>query len=459
MNRIIKTALILSIGFSACQQATPKFEAQALPTFKILEAIEVDSVVADFPVGFQFLSTRDWQFIAYFNKHRALTVASRRTNEKKWTYQVLPSKVGWDSHNRIAMALDRDQCLHLSGNMHNDPLVYFKTKKPLDITSFERVLPMVAIQDELRCTYPNFIKNGNGELIYTYRKGGSGNGINFTNVYDEDTKSFQRLTDQPLFDGRGLMSAYASGPRLGPDSLFHVIWFWRDTPSCETNHDLSYAQSPDLVNWETASGQKINLPISPDDTSTVVDPVPPGGGVINGGAQLFFNDLGEPFIAYMKYDAAGKSQIFLATLSGGAWSTKQISNWDYRWAFSGPGSIDFHIRLKKGYFNSDGQVIIPYFHIKKGDGELVVHGTNLVTLADRSVSLAKNIDYPAELLDPSSKIDSVSVRWLTVNKPSKNHKEYYALRWETMGKRRFYQAPSSPIKPSVMTLYLLQKKE
>lgn len=457
MHQLIITSLFLALGLSCCQSPAPQQVKTTNTSIEILESIEVDSVVADFPVGFQFLTTGDWQFIAYFNKNRSLTVASRKVADKKWTYQILPSKVGWDSHNRIAMAIDQADCLHLSGNMHNDTLVYFKTEKPLDIKSFQRVLPMVSLADELRCTYPNFVKNGKGELIFSYRKGGSGNGINLTNLYREDTKSFQRLTNQPLFDGLGLMSAYASGPRLGPDSLFHVIWFWRDTPSCETNHDLSYARSPDLVNWETANGQRIELPIHPKNDLPTVDPVPPGGGAINGGAKLFFNSENQPLIAYMKYDSLGYSQIFLASNANGQWRSKQISDWNYRWAFSGPGSIDFEIKLKNGLNNKDGSIAIPYFHIKKGNGELVVDGNSLVPLEDRVTAQAESIIYPAELLIPTAEIDSGAIRWLRAKTSNKNDTKYYALRWETMGKRRFYEPPSNPVKPSVMKLYLLQK--
>lgn len=463
MNPLQKTthlflASLLLILVTRCQ--APSTEEDVIPTedFKIIETIEVDSVVADFPVGFRFLNTADRQFIAYYNKDRTLTVAARKTAESAWVYQVLPSKVGWDSHNRIVMDIDRQNCLHISGNMHNDTLVYFKTQKPFDINTFQRVLPMVALQDELRCTYPSFIKNGKDQLIFSYRKGGSGNGINLTNSYDEATQSFQRLTDQPLFDGLGQMSAYASGPHLGPDSLFHVIWFWRDTPACETNHDLSYARSPDLVNWETANGQKIKLPIHPNIKKTTVDPVPPGGGVINGGARLFFDNNKQPLIAYMKYDTAGKSQIYLAKPSNGGWQSKQISDWDYRWNFSGPGSIDFDIRIKRAFMDSNGKITVAYDHIKNGTGELIVNGETFLLLEDRTVAKSERLEYPADLLLLQSGMDSAQVRWLKANTQDGNPKTFYALRWETMGKRRFYKPPSQPVQPSALKLYLLERE-
>ena len=333
------------MSISSCSNTTGTEEEIDLNPIKVLEVTVVDSVVADFPVAFKLLTTIDWKFIAYYNKHRELTVASKEKSQSNWNYKTLPTKVGWDSHNRITMALDRENCIHVTGNMHNDSLTYFKTERPNDISTFRRVFPMVTLDDELRCTYPTFIKNSNRELIYTYRKGGSGNGINISNIYDEESKSFRRLTDKPLFDGLGEMSAYASGPMLGSDNFFHIIWLWRDTPGCETNHDLSYAKSEDLINWKTANGSQFELPITPTLSQFTVDPVPAKGGAINGVDVLFFGSQGQPLIAYMKYDEEAKSQIYLAGLEDNKWVSKQVSYWDYRWNFSGPGSISSEIRI------------------------------------------------------------------------------------------------------------------
>lgn len=68
---------------------------------EILESIEIDSVPADFPVSFSSLSHNNWQFVAYYNKNRNLTVASRKVSDDQWNYKILPTKVGWDTHNQI----------------------------------------------------------------------------------------------------------------------------------------------------------------------------------------------------------------------------------------------------------------------------------------------------------------------------------------------------------------------
>ena len=146
----------------------------------------------------------------------------------------------------------------LEGGPHCVPLVYFRTAKPWDATTFERIEAMTG-ENEQRCTYPQFMRGADGRLVFHYRDGGSGNGNEIYNVYDPETKAWRRLLDRPLTDGQGKMNAYMSGPTRGPDGLFHLCWVWRDTPDCRTNHDPSYARSRDLMRWETVDGAPIEL--------------------------------------------------------------------------------------------------------------------------------------------------------------------------------------------------------
>lgn len=421
----------------------------------ILDQIVVDSVVADFPVDFSFVSQDEWQFVGYYNKDRALTIASRKVDDEKWEYQVLPTKVGWDSHNRIEMAFDRKNHLHVSGNMHNDSMTYFKMEKAYDVKSIKRVFPLVAVEDELKSTYPSFLKGPENELVYSYRKGGSGNGITILNVYDEATNSFHRLLDTPLFDGLNEMSSYFSGPMLGPDGAYHLTWVWRDTPRAETNHDISYAVSEDLVHWETLDGTKMQLPITPRNHEFVVDPVPAGGGAINGGLRLFFDEAQRPLIVFMKYDEAGMSQLYIAKAVDGLWQIKKISDWDYRWNFSGPGSLGSDIRITKAKVLHD-TITIDYWHIKRGDGSLYVHLNNLNLLNDKQIIKNEKSIYPTELMHAAN--DSLQVHWLQSNSNSDEAGDY-VLRWETMGKRRFYKPREVPVLPSVLTMYKIKKEE
>ncbi|WP_020529051.1 BNR repeat-containing protein [Flexithrix dorotheae] len=427
--------------------------------YKAKEIVDIDSVPADFPVSFSFISDGDWQIVAYYNKDRSLTVATRKLSEDKWKRKSLPTKVGWDSHNRIVMALDRDNCIHVAANMHNDSMTYFITKKPYDISSFAKIFPLVSVSDELKSTYPTFIKTAENQLVFTYRKGGSGNGITITNIYQESTKSFKRLTNNPLFDGLNQMSAYASGPRLDPDGNFHVAWLWRNTPHCETNHHLSYARSKDLINWETVAGETFELPITPNSKQFTVDPAPPGGGLINGAYRLFFDKNGNPLIVYMKYDEEGNNQLFIAKTENGKWITKQITHWDYRWAFSGPGSITFEIRLKKAEIDHNNRIKVEYWHINRGNGEILVNQDPFNVVEDKKVNEVQKAEYPEELLMPQRSEPGMTVHWLKPSLKDKNDDLFYVLRWETEGKKRFYKQPETVVPPSVLRLYTFSREK
>ena len=324
----------------------------------ILEHQHVASVTADFPVAFSAQFSEGRLYVAYYNPDRHLTIGCRLT-DGSWEHEALPTQVGWDSHCSIVMAIDREGCIHVSGNMHCVPLVYFLSKQPHDIHSFEQVRTQVSVERETRCTYPRLIVGPDDAIIFSYRDGGSGKGSTIVNRYDASSRTFTRLSDQPLFDGLSEMSAYQSGPTRGPDGRYHLVWVWRNTPHCETNHDLSYAVSEDMVHWSSRDGQAYELPITPRADQFIVDPIPPGGGTINGGSALGFDPDHNPVLAYHKYDDDGKTQAFIARWESG-WVTTQISAWSHRWDFNGPGSIENEVQIGRPNYATDGEIVVPY---------------------------------------------------------------------------------------------------
>ena len=270
--------------------------------------IVVAPVLSDFPVEFCLLTHGDKQFVAYYAPDHQMMVASRNINEDKWLFQPLPSKIGWDGHNSIAMKVDSDNQIHLSGNMHVAPLMYLRTTKPLDITSFEEINYMVG-KDEMKATYPAFMNGPDNAFIYHYRDGGSGDGNEIFNVYDVKTQTWSRLLDKPLTDGKGLRNAYMSGPSLGPDNYYHLVWVWRDSYHCETNNHLSYARSRNLKDWESVDGKRVELPITIEQEELWVDPIPVKAGLINGGAQAGFDNENRLLITYHKFDKNGNNLV------------------------------------------------------------------------------------------------------------------------------------------------------
>ncbi len=103
-----------------------------------IQQIQVERVWAGHPVGFCLLTHAPFQFVAYYDAERRMSVAQRRLDSTNWTITRLPSKLGWDSHNYVTMAVDREGILHLAGNMHCVPLVYFRSEKPMDAASLKR---------------------------------------------------------------------------------------------------------------------------------------------------------------------------------------------------------------------------------------------------------------------------------------------------------------------------------
>ena len=401
------------------------------------------------PVSFSFLTQGGRQFVAYYDADRRITVASRPLGSADWTTvhpegrwlekaQRNSNVTGWDSHNYLALAADRDGCLHLSGNMHVDELVYYRTTRPLDITSFERLDRMTG-ERENTCTYPVFFRNAAGDLFFRYRDGSSGNGSDLYNTYDSATRTWHRLLDTPLLDGEGKRNAYALDPTPGPDGRFHLVWMWRDTPDCSTNNHLSYARSRDLLHWEDHLGRPIALPVTLA-RGDVVDAAKPHEGLINMTFALGFDEHQQPVVVYHRYDAAGHSQLFAARPDGEGWRTRALTDWNFKWAFSGGGSIEGEVLLTPPQTAPDGVLTVPFTTRAAGSGRVQFRAADLTPLPAPAVAApAGPADPLAALLTPHTPGMEVNLRL------SRQDDVCYVLRWETLPRNR--DRPRATIPP------------
>lgn len=395
---------------------------------------DVAPVWAGHPVAFSLLTNDQTQYVAFYDADRRMTVAQRTLDSAEWTFQVLPERVGWDSHNYLTMALDAEGHLHVSGNMHNHPLVYFRTEEAGDVTSLQRHDAMTGEQ-EGRVTYPRFLRDADDRLIYYYRDGGSGDGQWVFNVYDEASQQWSRLLEQPLLarvgrGGEGTLNAYPRPPTLGPDGFFHLVWCWRDTPDAATNHDVSYARSRDLVHWETSDGTPLELPIT-IDTAEVIDPVPAGGGMINSNLALGFDPEGRPVVSYHKFDEDGHTQLINARLEEGEWVRHQASDWSYRWEFGGGGSLGKEIGVGPVRVLEDGRIVQNVSHAREPSGTWRLDPETL-ELVER-VRLENPV--PPELRRPASDFEGMRVKWAGDSGTPPSGRAY-RLRWETLGPNR-----------------------
>ncbi|WP_245953159.1 BNR repeat-containing protein [Alteromonas aestuariivivens] len=373
----------------SCSASTPAQESPQPNA--LIKSIALDNVWSGHRVKPYLLTRGKHQFVAYFDANRQMTVAHRE-GANPWRYYKVDSWLGWDSHNYVTLEVDKEGYIHLIGNMHADPLEYFRSSEPYQVRSLQRVEVMVDKSVEKRMTYPIFLLNKNNDLIVKYRDGGSGNGNEIYNIYDTSTQTWRRLHTNQFLDGQGLMSGYFEGPVLGPDGNFHLIWVWRNTPSADSNHSLSYATSPDLVSWFDSNGNTLELPLTLDKVE-IVDPVPPKGGMINGNVKIGFDQQQRPVISYHKYDEDGDTEIFVARKEGKGWKTSQLSEWDgFRWEFGGHGSLGrFPVRPSAPVVLDDKNLGVT---VRKDDSilQFVVDSETLATVRVENTSL-----YPAEI--------------------------------------------------------------
>ncbi len=446
--RVLFPAAAIAACFLALVASTT--DGAPAAAYRVVDTIEIDTVPSWFPVGFSLLTHGTQQYVAYYDDEHRMMVAWRNLDEREWDKVELPSKIRWDSHNYVTMAVDAAGHLHLSGNMHGVPLIYFRTRAPGDPATFER-LPMVG-KDEKRCTYPVFFRDAQDNLSFMFRSGGSGNGRRFINRYDVATASWTRLLGGPLFEGEGKRNAYPLGPIRGPDGRFHVVWVWRDTPDCATNHHLSYARSRDLEHWEAADGTAAQLPMTLGQTALCVDPIPPGGGIINGCERLVFDSHQRPIISYHKSDAHGHMQIYVTRFEDGQWQRHPVTDWDKSIVFGGGGAMPFiGIRTSGLQSIENGMFYISYRHRDFGSGQIVLDEETLQPVA-RRVTIPREI--PGELSKRTIAFEGIHVKLAHDQGEEVDANTKYVLRWETLGAH--HDRPRQPPLPSASPLRLIK---
>lgn len=423
-------------------------------------ALDIAPIFSAYPVPYALLTDpkTSTQYVAYYNADRQLTLASRPLAAREWKQYTLPdaapgqppTKTAWDSHNSLALALDSTGQLHLSGNYHAAPLLYYRTTSPGDITSLAPLNKMLGTR-EASATYPRFLAGPNHELVFAYRDGRSGQGDDLYNLYHPENQTWTRLLDQPLLDGQKKSNAYSVGPTSGPDGNYHLTWVWRNSPDCSSNHDLSYARSKDLVHWENAAGKPLTLPITltPD---TIVDPVPPKGGIINNNTLIGFDPQHRPVLAYHKNTAEG-TELFLARFDPAAnqWQTVQQSHWNYTWNFSGQGTVIFDIRLHPPETLSDGRFVVSATHAKFG---LVGFTVDPATLQPTGPYTPPPL-LPDDLMKPESPFPGMTVNTAPDAGQSPDPKVHYLLRWETLPENRDQPRKGDLPPPTMLRLYEL----
>jgi hypothetical protein len=276
-----------------------------------------------------------WQYIAYYNKDGHVVLGKRKLDEAKWQLKTTHLKGNVDdAHNVISIMVDGDGYLHMAWSHHNNPLNYAKGKSAGSLEMNDEI-PMTGKQEN-KITYPEFYRMPNGDLLFFYRDGESGNGSLVINRYDLKTKTWEQLHTN-LIDGEGQRNAYWQAC-VDTKGTIHLSWVWRETPDVASNHDLCYASSKDGgLTWQKSTGEIYKLPITASNAEYAFH-IPQKSELINQ-TSMFADDEGHPYIAtYWREENSTVPQYHLVYKTNNNWQKEVINFRKIPFSLSGGGT-------------------------------------------------------------------------------------------------------------------------
>ncbi|MDR0765953.1 MAG: BNR repeat-containing protein [Odoribacteraceae bacterium] len=277
----------------------------------------------------------DTQYIAYYTPSGVVALGKRHVKEKTWTIRETPyrGRVS-DAHNVISIMVDGAGYLHAAWDHHGNALRYARGVAPGSLELGEE-RPMTG-ENERNVTYPEFFRLPDGNLVFMYRDGASGNGNLVMNRYDAGSGRWTRLHSN-LIDGEGRRNAYWQAC-VDARGVIHLSWVWRETWDVATNHDLCYARSRDGgVTWENSRGEAYALPVRAG-TAEYACRVPVNSELINQTSMCADAD-GMPRIATYWRDAGSDVPLFrVAWLDGGTWRVNTLETRSTPFSLKGGGT-------------------------------------------------------------------------------------------------------------------------
>jgi hypothetical protein len=280
-------------------------------------------------------SFNNTQYIAYYDSAQRLVVGKRTIGSAKWTLQTTQySGKATDAHNTISIITDGEGYLHVSWDHHNNELRYARSVQPGSLQLTDK-MPMTG-HKENKVTYPEFYRLPNGNLLFLYRDGGSGNGNLMLNHYETKTKKWTQVQDGWI-NGEGQRNAYWQ-MTIDKAGTLHISWVWRESPDVASNHDMGYARSKDGGRtWEKSTGEKYALPITAASAEYACR-IPQNSELINS-TSMSADDAGHPYIAtYWRDSASTIPQYRLVYHNGQQWIAQQISSRSTPFSLSGAGT-------------------------------------------------------------------------------------------------------------------------
>lgn len=323
------------------------------------------------------VSHQNQQYTAFYDSTGYVVLAKRPLYTQQW--QVVKTNFRGnvrDAHNTISLIVDGQGYLHLSWDHHNNALHYSRSVKPGSLELTDQ-MPMTG-KGENKVSYPEFHRQPNGNILFMYRDGGSGNGNLVINRYEVKKKQWERLHDV-LIDGEGQRNAYWQAT-VAENGTIHVSWVWRESPDVASNHDLCYARSNDGgKTWVKSTGEKYQLPITAH-TAEYALKIPQKSDLINQ-TSMYADAEGRPYIAtYWRPEGTTVPQYHVVYHDGRQWQSRQVSDRQTPFSLSGGGTKKIPISRPQVVVNSKGgkkAVYVVFRDIERNDYVSLAQCTDL----------------------------------------------------------------------------------
>ena len=343
-----------------------------------------------------------FQFVSYFDADGYVTFARRWISSSEWEIIRTDFKCNCtDAHNGISIALDGNGYIHLAYDQHGNRLTYRKSLKPYSI-EFGELQYMVNSDEEQFVTYPEFYRKSNGNLIFVYRNGQSGNGDCVMNEYDLSTQKWTR-TQSKLLDGEGQRNAYWQICMDKKDNIY-VSWVWRENRYVESNHDMCYAVSMNSgMDWFNSADGVYNTPINIGKAEIAWN-IPQNSDLINQ-TSMTTDIAGNPYIAtYWRSKDSNIPQYRILYNDGISWRQSQVSDRETPFSLSGAGTKRIPVARPRLVIDDNGKGMFLFRDVERNE---VVSMYFCKDIKSQKWEVMDLTDFSVEAWEPTIDID----RW------------------------------------------------
>ena len=320
-------------------------------------------------ITWNLFTVGDQQFAGYYGENpdspqdpfnRRVFLARRTHGDTQWEVlrTTLTANNINDDHDNINFAIDGDGFMHMSWGMHNDLFHYAISPAPVTGNNPLAMGPdlFTITGRENTVTYPQFFNLPDGDVLYLFREGFSGNGDSFLNVFDCSSRSWSNVhenatgTDHvPFIKGTDFSpnwNSYLNRMVIDKNQRMHATWTDRfnfDSPAgqsgYQTNHNIFYGYSDDFgASWHRMDGSQYTLPIvnpivagqvAAGQVADIAVPIPEGSSLINQ-TDMAVDQNNRPLLAtwLAENPAIGnqRRQYMVFFWDGEQWQSRQVSN-------------------------------------------------------------------------------------------------------------------------------------